>query len=89
MLDLIVIDYFSLSNNKTQDVIAITTDCIYFMHNNSLKKTIPIAEIRAVTLSLYSRELVLHCGEADLRLSSHQNAKILRNILKVREKVLH
>lgn len=62
MLDLIPIDYFNSSGNKSEDVLAITTDSIYFLHNNSLKKTVPIADVRAITLSLYSRELVLHCG---------------------------
>ena len=42
-----------------------------------------------ITVSAYSQEMVLHCEEEDLRLSSEQNAKIFTNILKVREKIQH
>lgn len=41
-----------------------------------------------VTLSTFSNELVLHCIEEDLWIESFQNIKILKNILKIREKVL-
>ena len=37
-----------------------------------------------VTVSAYSQQIVLHCEEDDVRMKSYQNAKIFKNILKVR-----
>ena len=41
-----------------------------------------------VTISTFSNELILHCKEEDLWIESFQNVKIIKNILKIREKVL-
>ena len=65
-----------------------TSEMFYFIHNNHIKKQISIAKINMVTVSAYSQEIVLHCVDDDVRLCSFQNAKIFKNILKVREMVL-
>ena len=56
----------------------------YFMHNHHIKKIIPISTVNLITLSAHSQEVVLHCEDEDIRISSFQNAKIFKNILKVR-----
>lgn len=60
----------------------------YFIHNNHIKKQILISSINMATVSAHSQEIVIHCEEDDLRMCSFQNAKIFKNILKVREKIL-
>lgn len=47
----------------------------------------PIESIRQVTLSTFSNELVLHSAEQDIWLESCYNVKIIKNILKIRERV--
>jgi hypothetical protein len=88
MLDLVPINYLSSSHSKGDYSLGITSEGFYFLYNNSLKKQVAIVDIKYTTLSIHSHEVVLHCLEEDIRLSSHQNAKIFKNILRVRERVL-
>ncbi len=89
LLDMVPIMYFTSSDNKYSDWLAISSESFYFIYNNHLKKQIAIANIRMVTVSAFSHQIVFHCDQEDLRISSYQNAKIFKNILNVREKVLN
>jgi hypothetical protein len=41
-----------------------------------------------LTLSTFSNEIIFHCIEEDIWIESYQNVKIIKNLLKIREKVL-
>lgn len=88
LLDIININYFSTSGSKHENKLAMTSQNFYLINNNHIKKCISIADIKMVTISAYSQEIVLHSDQDDIRISSFQNAKIFKNILKVREKVI-
>lgn len=88
LLDIININYFSSSGNKYDNKLGMTSQAFYFINNNHVKKAIQIKDIKMVTISAYSQEVVLHSEHDDIRISSFQNAKIFKNILKVREKVI-
>jgi hypothetical protein len=88
MIDFIQVTSFGSSGNKRDSSLVITTDSFYLLDNNHIKKQAPIANIRSVTISIYSQEIVLHFQEDDIRISSNHNTKILGNILKVRDRVL-
>ena len=89
LLELVPICFLGASDKKCNDWLAITSEFFYFLFNNHIKKQVSIQDIIMVTVSAYSREMILHCAESDIRLSSFHNAKIFKNILKVREKVLN
>ena len=88
MLDYVPVCVLGGSGSKNDSSLVVTTASFFLLINNNIKKQIAISEIKSVTVSIYSQELVLHCLEEDVRISSNQGAKLLGNILKVREKVL-
>lgn len=88
MIDYVQVTSFGSTGNKHENSLVITTDSLYLLNNNQIKKQIAIADIRSVTISINSQEIVLHFEEDDIRMSSNQNAKILGNILKVRDRIL-
>jgi len=84
MLDYVQIGVFGGSGSKTDSSLVITTASFFLLTNNNIKKQMAIADIKSVTISIYSQEIILHYQDDDIRVSSTQNAKILGNILKVR-----
>lgn len=61
LLDMVPIVFFTSNEKKINDWLAVTSEQFYFIYNNHIKKTIPIADVRTVTVSAYSHEIVLHC----------------------------
>lgn len=87
IVDIIPVNSLSRGEKKQELSLAICSKTFYLMSNNSLKKSIDIDHIKLITLSAFSNQAILHCVEEDIWLESHQNVKIIKNILKIREKV--
>lgn len=68
--------------------LAICSLTLYVLDGSHLKRTLPIDTIKQLTISTFSNEIVLHCPEQDLWLETCHSVKIIKNILKIREKVL-
>jgi hypothetical protein len=84
LLELVPILCFSSSGVELDNRLGITSSGFYFLYSNLIKKHVDISSIIMVTISAFSQEMVLHTEEDDLRLASFYNAKIFKNILKVR-----
>jgi len=87
VVDLIDVKCFSTNDKKHDNTLIITSQFFYFMSKSSIRKTIPICDIKVITLATYSEEMIIHCLEDDVRLESSQNIKIINNLLKIRDKV--
>lgn len=84
MVDLIPISIFGHNERRTDNTLAVTTVCFYFMDGTHLRRTLGVQEIKVVTLSTFSQEMIMHCQEEDIRMTSKHNVKIIKNILKIR-----
>lgn len=54
LIDVFPVTYFR-GDKRKEDTLAITSLSFHFLSNNSLKKTIPVRDIRVVTLSTFSQ----------------------------------
>jgi hypothetical protein len=86
-----VFSIYSLTraDKRHEQSLAICSLSLYFMDGTHVKKTVPVDSIRQITLSTFSNELVMHCTDQDLWLESCHSVKIIKNILKIRERVFH
>lgn len=62
LLDMVPIVFYTGSDIKYQDWLAISNENFYFIYNNNIKKQIPISSIQMVTVSAFSHQIVLHCN---------------------------
>lgn len=61
LLDMVPIVFYTPSDNKYNDWLAISNETFYFVYNNNVKKHVSIATIQIVTVSAFSHQIVLHC----------------------------
>lgn len=60
MLDYVPVTTFNSSGTKIESSLVATTFSLFLLTNNHIKKQTSIADIKSVTISIYSQELVLH-----------------------------
>ncbi len=87
IVDILTVYIPSRSDKRYEMALAICSLSLYLLDGSHIKRTLPIDSIRQLTLSTFSNELVLHCNDQDLWLDTCHSVKIIKNILRIREKV--